>query len=167
MKQHMVYLDMDGVLVDFEGKAREWYGDAWRQEIESPNWGRFAEHQDLYDVLPMMPDALELYDGCCKIAGSKHNVQILTALPSRALFASAAEDKIKWARRHIDSNIRVVFGPYARDKQFHLRHPGDVLIDDMIRNINQWNELGGIGILHVSAQSSLEKLNSAWKDTDE
>ena len=160
--KHIIYLDMDGVLADFEGKAQEWFGDAWKAEVESHNWGRFAEHQDLYDVLDPMPDALELYHGCCRIAGNKNQVQILTALPSRAKFDTAAEDKIRWARRCIDPDIRVNFGPLARDKQFHIRHSGDVLIDDMIRNIDQWNEQGGIGILHTSAHHTLYCLEALW-----
>jgi hypothetical protein len=161
--KHIVYIDMDGVLADFEGKAKEWFGEKWKEEVEQTGWGRFVEHPDVYDVLSPMPDALELYEGCCRIVGNKSQVQILTALPSRAKFDRAAQDKITWARRCIDPDIRVSFGPYAKDKQFHLRHSGDVLIDDMARNIDQWNEQGGIGILHTSAQDSLIVLGRLWR----
>jgi hypothetical protein len=33
-----------------------------------------------------------------------------------------------------------------------------VLIDDWTTNIDPWNQAGGIGILHVSASSSIQKL---------
>jgi len=158
----IIYLDMDGVLADFEGWARDTIGShaIWKAEIDKPNWGRFTEYPNIYEILPIMPDAIELYHGCVDIIGDRNRVQILTALPNRArdAFPDAARHKIEWARKHISPNIRVHFGPFAQDKQYHKQHPDDVLIDDMIRNIDQWNSVGGIGILHTDASSSLDKL---------
>jgi 5'(3')-deoxyribonucleotidase len=160
--RHVLYLDMDGVLADFEKKAIELFGDAWHDELELPHWGRFTEHPNIYDALDPMPDAKELYEGCCEIMGSKDQVQILTALPNRAKFEFAARDKINWSRRYIDPDVRVVFGPHAQDKQHHVRHQCDVLIDDMIRNVEQWKARGGVGILHLSAKQSLATLEEFW-----
>lgn len=157
-----IFLDMDGVLANFEGKAQELFGDGWKEEIEQAGWGRFTQYPNIYDILDPMPDALKLYEGCCEIMGDSDRVQILTALPNRAKFDQAAKDKTNWARRHIHQDIRVVFGPYAQDKQLHLRHQCDVLIDDQSRNVNQWNAAGGFGILHVSAITSLNTLDEFW-----
>lgn len=156
----ILYLDMDGVLADFERKATEIFGAGWSDEVEKPNWGKLAEYPHWYRELPPMVDALELYDGCCKFMGDKNQVQILTALPNRAKFARAAEDKIWWAKHHISPNIRVHFGPHAQDKQYHKQHPDDILIDDKLLNIEQWIEKGGFGIHHIDAESSLYKLFS-------
>jgi hypothetical protein len=154
---HIIYLDLDGVIFDFERWAESTIGSDWKLEIDSHEWGRFRNYPNLYRDLPLMSDALELYHGCLELVEDRNQVQILTALPSRAghRFPEAAKDKIEAVHRHLDPNIRVHFGPLAKDKQYHKIHHLDVLIDDMEININQWNEVGGIGILHRSAEKSL------------
>ena len=157
----IIYLDMDGVLADFEGYA---YGvcPEWKTEIEKKNWGRFGSELELFAKLSPMTDALELYHGCVEVAGDKNLVQILTALPNRADFKHAAKDKIDWARKYISPDIRVHFGPYAQDKQYHQQHPYDVLIDDKELNIAQWENAGGIGIVHRTAAESLSALTACY-----
>jgi hypothetical protein len=160
-------LDMDGVLADFEGWAVETFGSVkqWKSEIDKPDWGRFTEYPDIYAILPPMPDAMDLYNGCVELMGDRNRVQILTALPNRAraAFPDAAKHKIEWAKKYIHPSIRVHFGPFAQDKQYHKQHPNDVLIDDMIQNIDQWNAVGGCGILHTSAANSLKELKELKK----
>lgn len=38
--------------------------------------------------------------------------------------------------------------------------PGDILIDDMEKNITRWVEAGGVGILHVNAADTIEQLKA-------
>jgi hypothetical protein len=159
----VIYLDLDGVLADFERKAQEVLGDCWREEIENDGWGKFAQHPRIFSTLPVMHGANELYEFCCNLTGDKNRVQLLTALPSRVDFREAARDKIEWARKHIDKHVRVNFGPYAKDKQYHCRI-GDILIDDMEINILQWRDRGGHAILHIDAASSIVQLVEQYKE---
>lgn len=156
----VVYLDVDGVLADFEGKAFELFGNQWKPEIDKPEWGRFQEYPNLYAILEPFPDAKRLYEGCVKLTRNENNVKCLTALPNRARhhFPDAAKDKIEWINKHISKDLRVYFGPFAIDKQHHAKTKQDVLIDDMQINIDQWNNIGSHGILHRSVDESLEKL---------
>jgi len=160
--KEMVYIDMDGPLAGFEEWSAEVIGPDWKKEIDSPSWGRYTEHPDMYLWLPLSPGAKELYEACCEYTGDKNQVQLLTALPNRARdsFPHAPVHKISWARKHIDPKIRVVFGPFAQHKRYHIRFPGDVLIDDTVLNISQWRHDGGRGILHTSAAESIRQLFS-------
>ena len=158
-EKQMIFLDMDGVLADWEKTARELVGENWKEEVEKPNWGGLYNYPDLFARLDPMEDALELYDACVSISGAHRFVQILTALPNRAHFKDAARHKIEWARKYIHPNIRVNFGPRAQDKQYHYMD-GDVLIDDKQLNIDQWRAKGGLGILHTSARESIILLTS-------
>lgn len=155
----IIYLDMDGVLADFEGWAARQFGD-WRKEIESPNWGRFSEFPNLFELLPVMDGAVELYQTCVEVIGDKNQVQILTALPNRAEISmlDAAKHKTEWARKNISPDIRVHFGPYAQHKMLHVRHKHDILIDDIGRNVDQWESAGGIGIWHVTMKCTINDL---------
>ena len=163
----IIYLDMDGVLADFEGCAEGLMGPDWEIEIKNDNWGAFANHPNIYDILPVMPDAVMLYEGCLAFV-EPSRIQVLTALPNRANgnFPDAVKHKIDWVHRHISPDLRVHFGPFAKHKQFHKKHPHDVLIDDMPRNIDQWNAVGGIGILHTSTTRSLIELTVKVKTND-
>ena len=156
----MLSLDQDGVLADFEGWSAKVIGLDWKKEIDSPSWGRYVEYPDLYLWLPLMDRAVELYEACCEYMGDRNQVQILTALPNRAraAFPHAPEHKIAWAKEHIHPKVRVVFGPFAQHKRYHIRFPGDILIDDVLLNISQWNHDGGRGILHTSVDNTLNEL---------
>ena len=156
----IIFLDMDGVLANFSGFAVENFGNNWQTEIEKPNWGALSHIPNLFAQLNPMEDALELYYSCCEIIGDKNRVQILTALPNRAHMESAARDKIEWAHKHISPDIRVHFGPYAQDKQYHKRHKFDILIDDSELNITQWESVGGYGIIHENSKKSTDELKS-------
>ena len=149
-----MYLDLDGVLANMEGYLQEHYGDKWKEEIEKPNWGDVgASHQRIYSKLEPMPDAHQLVKD---LRFWFDDIRILTAIPKRAHFPHAVNDKRDWVHKHFGSDMKVHFGPYAYDKQFHCQ-PGDYLIDDMKINIEQWNAVGGYGILHTSAEDSIRQ----------
>jgi 5'-nucleotidase len=158
----ILYLDMDGVVADFEGWSAQIIGPDWKKEIDSPSWGRYKAHPDFYLWLPPLPDADKLYEACCEYMGDKNLVQLLTALPNRArdAFPNAPQHKIAWAKQFVDPKVRVNFGPFAQHKRYHIRFPADILIDDTILNISQWRHDGGRGILHTSVDETIKELYS-------
>lgn len=151
-----IYVDLDGVLADMESYLWSRYGYNWRKEIEKPNWGSIAVlDQRIYRDLPIMQGALDLMT---YLNETYYDVEVLTAIPKRALFPEAVNDKRDWVYKHIDPNMKVNFGPYAQDKQYWCK-PSDILIDDMEINIEQWRNKGGIGILHLSTEQTIKELN--------
>lgn len=155
----IIHLDMDGVLVDFAGY---WLHLTGKRLNEYPNkqafWNEADMYPDLYRDLWPMPDASELVDGIRRlIDGTDIQIEVLTAIPSLVKMPNVTTHKEQWIHKHFGYGWKFKTGPYARDKQNHAQ-PGDVLIDDMIRNINQWRDAGGIGILHTGADETLTEL---------
>lgn len=152
----IVYLDMDGVLADFDGTTQMLLGSAYnlKEEVNKPNWGMLHSLQNVFSLLRPLPDAFELWE---YVNSSYDDVRILTAIPKRAHFPEAANDKRNWIHELFGSHVKVCFGPYAFDKQFHCR-PGDILIDDSAINIAQWKDRDGLGILHTSARNTIQEL---------
>lgn len=152
----IVYLDMDGVLADFEGTSQMLLGPEfnWKEEVGKPNWGKLHSIQNLYALLQPLPDAFELWEF---VNAHYDDVRILTAIPKRAHFPEAVNDKRDWIHKLFGAHVEVCFGPYAYDKQFHCR-AGDILIDDAAINIGQWNDRNGLGILHTSTRDTVQKL---------
>lgn len=146
-----IYVDLDGVLANMEGYVRAHFGDNWKAEIEKLNWGLVgANHQRMYLLLEPMEDAHSLWEF---LHLHYNDVQILTAIPKRAHFPHSVNDKRDWVHKHFGKDVKVNFGPYAYDKQFHCK-PGDILIDDMQINIDQWNASGGTSILHTTTENT-------------
>lgn len=150
-----IYLDMDGVLVNFDKKFQEHFPGV--HEDDDWLW------EDLYKVCPdiyltaePMPDMNELLKYVWMFGYKK----ILTAIPKRWSWPKVTDHKRQWIARHIPSipHTEVCFGPYAEDKQYHCKGSHDVLIDDKERNILQWRARGGTGILHTSAADTIKQL---------
>lgn len=161
----IVWLDMDGVLADFDKKSIELIGKRLSDFPDSASgWAAMNTHKDIYSILEPMPDAKDLVVGIKQLT-EKHGfkVGVLTAIPKFGRIPDAEIHKKKWIDKyypHLLDNFRI--GPHAVNKQEHCI-PGDVLIDDSTMNIPQWNARGGFGILHTSAAQSLSILDKYLK----
>jgi 5'(3')-deoxyribonucleotidase len=84
----------------------------------------------------------------------------LTAIPKRWAWPDVTKQKRGWIKNYLPeiSDDRIRFGPYAEDKQYHCTGHLDILIDDKIRNIEQWRARGGTGICHTSALDTIKQL---------
>ena len=146
-----LYLDCDGVLADFDKGATAVLGLSPRAFEQRHGLGKFwqklAQAPDFYFGLPLMDDAMELFDAVRHL-----DPIILTGLPRGNW---AADQKVRWAARYFpDTRIITTM---ARDKRDHAKE-GDVLVDDQTRHRQRWEEVGGVFIHHTSARQSIDEL---------
>jgi len=162
-----IYLDMDGVLADFDAGLRALgiepdQATNKSRSLMTPDEVVMKDKvydailaQPFFNTLPLMHDAQSLWDFCAPF-----EPVILTAAPSRESgFEKAAREKREWIEEH--------FGPipderfictHSSKKQNYVGHlPGrvQVLVDDRPSNVDQWRGAGGHGILHLSAEASI------------
>jgi hypothetical protein len=156
-----LFLDMDGVVADFDGYAEVLFGkrpvgERWPKE----DWEKLRDQTRLYRDLPKTQEADLLVDACRKFAKDRRvDLFFLTAIPKGNDMHWAFYDKVIWAQIHYP-DIPVMFGPYSHDKHLHCT-PGDILIDDRTSNINEWTAAGGNGILHKGdLNKTLSQLNT-------
>jgi len=143
-----LYLDMDGVVADFDAAAERFIGrprttpdDRWRQE----DWQRIRGYQHWFLDLPKTTHADQIVATARKFRdGLGWQLLFLTAIPRGNDFPWAFWDKVKWAQCFYP-DIAVHFGPYSDDKAAHYR-TGDVLVDDRLSNCEQWQLAGGRAI---------------------
>lgn len=146
-----VFLDCDGVLADFDEAGRILFGEeprAYEARVGSRRfWQELEDRGDFYRTLPLMADAMQLYEGV------KHlNPTILTGCP-RGNWAES--QKVDWAARHFPGVPIITCR--SSDKRAHAK-PGDVLIDDWPQHRHRWIEHGGVFISHFDAETSLAAL---------
>lgn len=147
-----LYLDCDGVLADFDRAATELLGTGPRQFEERHGraafWKRLARHPNFYGTLPLMPDAMILFDAVRHL----HPV-ILTGLPRGDW---AAPQKVRWAAEHFPGTRIITC--LAADKRRHARD-GDILVDDTLKYEPLWTGAGGIFVHHRDARTTIEELH--------
>jgi len=85
------------------------------------------------------------------------NVEILTGSPLYKVGKYARIGKDLWCKENLGKDIKVnhVKGIL---KQTYVKNKTDILIDDAKRNINNWIDAGGIGILHVNTYKTIKIL---------
>ena len=146
-----IYLDCDGVLADFDVGAEAVLGmtpDRFERRFGLGRfWAKLASTPGYFDTLPLLPDAMELYE-----AVRHRDPVILTGLP-RGKWAEP--QKRAWAARHFPG-VEVITTSAALKRE-HC-HPGDALVDDRDKYRHLWEAEGGVFIHHKEARSSIAEL---------
>ena len=145
-----IYLDMDGVLTDFELGYEKLTGINLK--------GKFKKGDDFWT--PISKAGVGFWAGLKWIQGGKelwaylkpYNPVLLSA-PSRE--ESSRIGKAVWVKHKIPGTKLIL--RYAKQKQ-ELATPLSILIDDRQINIDQWKDAGGIGILHTSTVDTIKQL---------
>ena len=156
-----IYVDMDGVVADFDTFAEELLGReiGWgtTQDLSDAEWVKLASVDNLYYQLPLMPDATKLIAYLMSL-NSRFHIEFLTAIPRRSTIPTAQADKQAWIDKYFPG-MKMNIGPYSHDKQKWCT-PGDILIDDRPSNIEQWTAAGGIAVYHTGdVDASIKYLN--------
>ena len=152
---YKIYLDMDGVITDFDQQFKELTGldprtfeakhgtDMFWQEIDRAGVG-------FWRGMKWMDGGEALYN---RVSQFDHE---LLSSPSRG--DSSKIGKRLW-RRDKTPSTKLTLAYSAKKKNYAA--PNHILIDDRADNINQWKAAGGIGILYTSfdqASKELDKL---------
>lgn len=153
------FWDMDGVLYDFDKLFAEVMPGVDMEDDDAWSW------EELHRVCPNMYLDGKVMPGIRDVfyyAASVGKNYVLTAVPRRWPWPNVTKHKRNWMFANFGlPHERIRFGPYAEDKQYHIREKkSDVLIDDRIRNIEQWRARGGIGIHHTSPEETLNQIKN-------
>jgi 5'-nucleotidase len=149
-----LYLDLDGVMADFDAHFPAVFGLDHRGMADDAMWQTINAHPSYFRDMPPCPGAIEFFREIEHL-----DPIVLTACP-RTNYANAATQKRAWVREHLSSDITVLPVMGGRNKPLFMHAPKDILIDDFARNINAWREAGGIGILHTRFENTREILQT-------
>jgi hypothetical protein len=145
------YLDMDGVVADWDTAADHFLGRPNRGYVNGhykntpAEWELLRAQHRFYRSLPLMPRVAELV----ALARTYRDelgweLLFLTAVPKNDDIPWAFYDKVLWGQEHFP-DIPVHFGPHSTDKWRHCKR-GDVLVDDRVDNCTAWTGAGGVAI---------------------
>lgn len=145
-----IYLDMDDVVADWFGYAREYLKEPLFKDgdtLPDATWRKLKDDQRMYSKLPIKEGAYELVAWCRNYRDTKNaGLYFLSAIPKGNDMPWAPQDKVFWAHEHFP-DIPVFLGPYSFDKWVRCQ-PGDVLIDDRKSNCEEWKRAGGLSHMY-------------------
>jgi 5'(3')-deoxyribonucleotidase len=172
-----IYLDMDGVLADFNKGARKAYEHyhkivglysdmkttKYKEKLRQDLIDNIKDTKDFWLNLDWEPNGQALWS-FIKSNIDKSNIAVLTA-PLDQDEKRCCRDKFVWITKKLGGIPKQRF-ICAHDKwnyvgKFNSSYK-QILIDDRKDNIDKWNNSGGIGILHNS-----QNLNDTIKNLEQ
>ncbi len=149
MNRRKIYIDMDGVVADFNKFASDLIGRevGWEgKDLSDDEWGQLQAVENFYLKLPLIEESTKLV-ALAKSFSTRFDIEFLTAIPRVTTLATAGQDKIDWINKYYPG-MKVNFGPYSRDKK-NWAKPGYILIDDKRSNVEEWAFKQGLSIYHT------------------
>lgn len=174
IRAYVVYVDMDGVIADFEGAMEDRFGfnfktapsrnKAWK---EIQNYDRYQKKiggKGWFYSLPKMKGADQLWDF---VTSNFSRVEILTASGSTP--RDAQGQKRAWIGDNFGYGIKVnIVGAGSEKAAFANKNA--ILIDDREKVIKPFIAAGGIGVYHTSADNTIRILKvmmEDWENSDD
>jgi len=153
-----IFIDVDGVLADFEKRYYELYGatpkDSRDRKEFSSNWKDFCETGQ-FEKLDWWEDGQKLLQ---YLESLNIPLEILSSSGGLKFHLIVELQKKKWLKAHgISYPVNIVPGRANKAKYADAKK---ILIDDTPDVIHAFNQAGGTGILHKSfweTQKEIEK----------
>jgi len=155
---YRLFIDLDGVLVDFDSGVQEIFGQSPENLSPRVMWPRLAKTSRFYEKLDWLPDGRDLWQ-----FARSFSPWILTGLP---IGSWAEPQKRAWCLRELGPEVSVVTC-LSREKHYKALEvcaDGEipVLVDDRLKLQDPWQDVGGIFIHHSSAATSIAALKKLF-----
>lgn len=144
-----LFLDMDGVLADFDTGYRQRFNCVSDKTLDNVDWSLVRATPHFYRDLPPMPDLEHLWSAVAHLSPT-----ILTGVPISV--EEAASNKREWVDKYLGKDVPMI-ACLSKDKRLHGR-PGDVLADDWEKHKHAWLDMGGVWITHKSAADTVPRI---------
>jgi len=154
-----IYCDLDQVLVNFIKGAEDAIGGTFPSQgtfattNKDERWNKINQTKGFWANLEWMPGAKKLYSFI-----DRYEPYVLSAFSSRD--PSSVNGKMKWLSKNTNfKKSRINLVKREQKKKYAITDgKPNVLIDDYIKNINEWESKGGIGIHHTNVSKTISDL---------
>ena len=145
-----LFLDLDGVLADFDRGVIGLTGRHPREQTVREMWRQVARAPDFFAALAFTRDGRRLWEFCRPL-----NPTILTGLPRGGW---AAPQKRRWVAEMLGAEVPIITC-MSREKARYTA-PGHVLVDDRDTAREPWEKAGGVFIHHRDAGHTIAALQA-------
>jgi hypothetical protein len=148
-----LYLDMDGVLCNFDKAYRAIDPD----KADRKKFRDAVFLHKIFEDLEFMPDTIELLNYVSKLDGI--NIEILTSMGT---YDAIQGNEAKYQKMHwLNKNNIPYKANFVRAKQekANFAHDRAILVDDSTGCINPFNAKNGHGILHTKSTETIQQIH--------
>ena len=133
--------------------AEKAIGGSFASADKEERWNAINQTKGFWANLEWMPGAKRLWDFI-----SRYDTEILSAYSGRD--PTSRVGKMKWLSKNTKIKRGKVNLVMRSDKQKYATTNGkpNILIDDYIKNINEWEAKGGIGVHHTNVSKTIAEL---------
>lgn len=161
-EKYKVYVDLDGVVADFDARLRE-ITDGKYGEPDFPKsqcWKAVKQYDanvaPFFATLPKTPGADELVGF---ITTNFKHVTFLTATGSTP--KDVADQKRAWGAKNYPGIDVITVGTSPHKAVY--ANPNAILVDDREKSIDPWRRAGGFGILFRNNAQAISELKKVLK----
>jgi 5'(3')-deoxyribonucleotidase len=150
--KYKIYIDLDGVITNFNKAVKDMgYGPIENLEKNPPKMWALITSKGIpfWQNMEWLEDGKKLWQLL-----QPYNPTILTA---RIKDPKSVTGKHIWIEKNFGKDFKNYKIVSRKNKQL-FASPSSILIDDKDKNINEWKEAGGIGILYTDFDSTKEIL---------
>ena len=142
MENNYIFLDLDGVILNSEEKVKNLIEKfnpqtkkEWEQFFHNIDWGKLLKESKSINNSVEIIQELQLI---------RQNLMILTKVHT----LSEMQAKTLDLRENRMIRLPILFvPPHIKKSQIYLPSNGEILVDDSYKNIDDWINNGGTGIL--------------------
>lgn len=153
-----LYLDLDGVMADFDGHFEKLFGKTTSSVDDDEMWRMIREEETFFDSVPPCKLAISFFRWIEHL-----DPIVLTAAP-KTFYQVGAQQKKNWVKRHLSEDVMVLPIHGGKNKHLFMHKPGDVLVDDFEKNIELWRAAGGIGVHHQNFEETKRLVEKHFPD---
>lgn len=152
-----VYLDMDGVIADFDEGVKLLTGLYPKEQLQQKMWSAIKknEHQ-FWTYLPAMKDHLKL------VKFLQSNFEHLMVLSSPG---NGGQETINGKLDWLTNNGVHIAAIFRKDKAVYAE-PNSLLIDDWSKNIEKWKQANGQTIHYTGWKQAKKELQQLLEKED-
>jgi len=158
-----LYLDMDGVLCNFNKRYTELFGEeaaSTRERKEfTEQWKLFIEGRN-FATLDWFPGAIELLDYVKTLEG-KVDIEILSSSGGELFHDKVVVQKLHWLQTHNIPYYANITNGSRKKALYATGGENRILVDDTDYVIKAFIEAGGIGIWHRDVKDTIKLIEDA------
>ena len=162
--------DLDGVLAPLMETTLEVYNKRFNDNLTVDDSTTYwiaemplkCSPEEIHTIMAEIPyGSLSPYPGMIEIVRAIADLGFATAVVSSLMWFhpnnTHAVEKRDWVHKYLGEDIATIF---TGDKHWCCRHPGDILIDDKVKNVAQWP---GRGVLLEQPWNRNDRVS--WMDS--
>lgn len=138
----MIYIDMDGVVADFDQAIINIFGEEYSNKIADQFWKRVCVDAKVFRRMPPIAEGIQMVESI----RAKHDICFMTSTGGLPHHIDIAKQKLDWLHAHGLGEHPVAFCMNTRGKGLYAK-PGAHLIDDRQKVCDVWTQNGGVAHL--------------------